>query len=820
MKPQTISTITLDEGQKAFERLIKENRDNVVDWNEAETRFHFINRLLVECLGWPRSAIALEQRLDEQFADYLLGKPISTIWEAKRKGNYFDLPADIRRRSLQSLPSIKAVSKDASAAIMQVHEYCIRHGAEFAVVCNGSQLIAFLAIRIGSPPLEGQALVFRDLDHMSAEFPRMWQNLSPDGIAERRLHRLLTTGSEVSLPPKPSSSLMRFPIFRYKTDTQSTLGSIAELLIQDVPESDEVEKQFLAQCYCDTGALSRDSMLSRRLLAARYAALFPAEEGQPQVQPASTQEEPFQITPEIVTESLARRPIVLLGDVGVGKTSFLKQLMFRKASKEFINSINLYIDLGSKAALETDLKQFIVREIERQLQTKYNVDVEHSDFVRGVYDLEVKRFSNSIYGKAYKGDKEKYEHKVLEMLANKLDDRPNHLKNSIEHISKARRQQVILVLDNADQRPIQIQQDAFIVAQEFAKNWNAMVFIAVRPQTFYQSKRAGALSAYPHRVFTIAPPRPELVIEKRLKFALKISEGKISPESLHGLTINIGNLSLFLKALIYSMKHNQEIREILANITGGNIRAVIEFVVKFIGSPNIEAEKIIRIEEDKGNYLIPIHEFSKAAILGNYAHYNPDSSLAMNLFDVQYPDRNEHFLAPMILSFLMWDESPKDNDGFTTSADLTSEMQAWGFVPQQIDGKLRRLTNKRLIESTERITFEEDTTGLIGDIPFAFRITSIGIYHIKKWAGIFSYLEAMVFDTPIFDENVMGAIRPNLESFSIKKRFDRTVLFGEYLSSAWHNSNLSPSYFNWIDSLSQGKDSFKRVLRAIDKNEV
>ena len=823
MKPQAISTITLDEGKKAFERLLKETRANVVDWNEAETRFQFINRLLVECLGWPREVIELEHQVDRQFADYLLGKPVSIIWEAKRKDKYFDLPVDVRRRNRQSLPSIIAVSKDASDAIKQVHEYCIRHGAEFAVVCNGSQLIAFLAIRIGCPPLEGQALVFRDLDHMSAEFPRMWQNLSPDGIAERRLYRLLTTGSEVSLPPKPSSSLMRFPFSRYKSDTQSTLSQIAELLIQDIPESNDAEEQFLAQCYCNTGALSRDSLLSRRLLTARYAALFPAEESQPRVQPAATQEKPLQIAREIITEALARRPIILLGDVGVGKTSFLKQLMFRKASEEFTNSINVYIDLGSKAALETDLRQFIVREVERQLLTKYNVDVENSDFVRGVYDSAVKRFSTSIYGKAYKGDKQKYEQKVLEMLAGKLDDRPNHLKNSIEHIAKARKRQVILILDNADQRPIQIQQDAFIVAQEFSNNWNAMVFIAIRPQAFYQSKRSGALSAYPHRVFTIAPPRPELVIEKRLKFALKISEGEIAPQSLESLrrvTINIGNLSLFLKALLYSMKHNQEIREILANITGGNIRTVIEFVVKFIGSPNIEAEKIIRIKEEKGKYLIPIHEFSKAAILGDFSHYNPDSSLAMNLFDVQYPDKNEHFLAPMILSFLMWGESPKDNDGFTTASGLTSEMQAWGFVPQQIDGKLRRLTNKRLIESTERITFEEDTTGLIGDIPFAFRITSIGMYHIKKWAGIFPYLEAMVFDTPIFDENVMGNIRPNLEKSSIKKRFDRTVIFMNYLSSVWHASNLSPSYFNWTDTIAQGEDSFQRVLRAIEKSEA
>ena len=231
------------------------------------------------------------------------------------------------------------------------------------------------------------------------------------------------------------------------------------------------------------------------------------------------------------------------------------------------------------------------------------------------------------------------------MLAKRLDDRPEHLKCSVEHISKARRRQVILVLDNSDQRPIQIQQDAFIVAQEFASSWNAMVFISVRPQTFFQSKRSGALSAYPHRIFTIAPPRPELVIEKRLQFALSMAQGEVSPDILHHVQVDLSSLSGYLKVLLDSMENNQEIREILANITGGNIRSVIEFVVKFIGSPNVDSAKIVSIYEEQGRYHIPIHEFSKAAILGDYSHYNPDSSLAMNIFDVQYPDENEHFFS-------------------------------------------------------------------------------------------------------------------------------------------------------------------------------
>jgi hypothetical protein len=288
----------------------------------------------------------MERHADGKFADYLLGAPVAVVWEAKRQGDYFDLPADQSRRTIQLLRSIRLTSESASKAIVQVHGYCVTRGAEFGVVCNGSQLIAFLAIRIGHPPLEGKALIFRDLDQMCAEFHTMWQHLSPDGIAERRLHRLLTTGSDASLPAKPSSYLMQFPVFRYKSEIQANLRDIAELLIEDIPASENVEEQFYRECYCDTGALSRDSLLSRQILAARYAALFPTHEPHPRMESASSQEKPLEITSSIMTEALAHRPIVLLGDVGVGKTAFLKQLMLLRASEEFKKSLNIYIDLA------------------------------------------------------------------------------------------------------------------------------------------------------------------------------------------------------------------------------------------------------------------------------------------------------------------------------------------------------------------------------------------------------------------------------------------------------------------------------------------
>src|SRR6266487_2048638 len=92
-----------------------------------------------------------------------------------------------------------------------------------------------------------------------------------------------------------------------------------------------------------------------------------------------------------------------------------------------------------------------------------------------------------------------------------------------------------------------------------------------------------------------------------------------------------------VRALLYSLEKNRDIKEILANITAGNIRAVVEFVRRFIGSPNVEAEKIVSIHGKSGNYTIPLHEFSKAAILGDYTHFVPESSLAMNLYDLESP---------------------------------------------------------------------------------------------------------------------------------------------------------------------------------------
>ena len=69
-------------------------------------------------------------------------------------------------------------------------------------------------------------------------------------------------------------------------------------------------------------------------------------------------------------------------------------------------------------------------------------------------------------------------------------------------------------------------------------------------------------------------------------------------------------------------------------------------------------------------------------------------------------------------------------------------------------------------------------------MPHGFRVTTIGAYHLRRWLGTFAYLDAVLFDTPIFDERATATISRDLESFDIRHRLERTTAFRNYLTGA------------------------------------
>ncbi|WP_338885176.1 hypothetical protein [Xenorhabdus sp. TH1] len=806
---------TLTECENSLRNLVAEYNDVKKIRNEAQTRHHIINKIITDVFAWPDDCYEVEYYEDKTFTDYELGKPRQVIIEAKREGHIFEIPAGLSAKNTIDIPVLLKSNDDLNKAIRQVQNYCSSRGTPIAIATNGHQYVAFIASnQNGSSPLEGKALVFDSLNNMLSNFTLAWNMLSYQGVKEQRLMKYLVSDVK-GIPNKLSSYLAMYPKVRYTSEIQTSLRQISELIIQDALESKEIEEIFYQKCYCESGALSKYALLSKEILQARYAALFSDSESSPQITPVKPGRKEQGLDPSIMAEALSKRPIVLIGDVGVGKTSFVKNLIYSSAFREFKEAIYIYIDLGAKATLAENLQKFVINEMEEQLLNKYDTDISEMKFVKGVYARDIQRFSAGIWGELRDTNKEKYHEKQLEMLAEKLENKDEHLKNSINHLSKQSKKQIIICIDNADQRDFDTQQRAFIISQELAKDWNSLVFISVRPQTFFKSKSSGALTAYPHKVFTIAPPRIDQVLDKRLQFAHEMSEGKIPLEKAEFVRIHIDNLSVFIKVLIESLRNNKTLGEFIENITGGNVRQALTFITGFIGSPNVEAEKIINTYEKEGRYVIPVHEFSKQALLGEFSHFDPNTSLAMNIFDISIADETEHFLVPLILALLSEKNEIQDRDGFCETKNIIIEMQSLGYIPAQTEHALRRVTNKKLIETSQRFTFDEDETGLIGKMPAKFRITSIGQYHLKRWISDFAYLDAMLFDTPIFNSEIVNEMRSNCESFNIGDRYNRTIAFKDYLLGTWNKLVNKPSYFDMNELMKMGERSFVSVERVV-----
>jgi hypothetical protein len=565
----------------------------------------------------------------------------------------------------------------------------------------------------------------------------------------------------------------------------------------------------LKACYCESGALSEYSLQNKQILQARYAALFDTETPGPSTSPVV---EYGVVNPQLLAQSFSRRPILLIGDVGVGKTTFIRQ--FINNDPAFANkAIALYIDFGSKGTLAEDLRSYIVAEIDRQLHQEQDLDTQENGFVRRVYSFDLQRFGSGI-NKALKQKKPSlYHQKEVELLEKLMSSREEHARLALAQISIELRKQVVIFLDNTDQRSEQDQQAAFLIAQEMAERWQAMIYITLRPETYHASMRRGALTGYHPKAFTIAPPRIDRVIRKRLIFALRVTTGHILLDNaMKDAHLDLGSLQILLQVFLrsttrteHSSKKKDDLMRCVENIASGNVRLALELVRGFFGSGHVDTQKIINKVRDEGGYNIPLHEFQRAIIYGDSVHYDPSRSPIANLLDISTVDAREHFLQPVIIGFLRLPAIQRSDEGFVPVQSVYEYCQRLGFTAEQVDFAIVRCVSKRLLETAARRIPE---AGKIDT--FALRPTSIGLYHIQELLGTFTYLDAIVVDTPILDKDLRDYIP---DAHSLAERVERAFVFREYLDRSWKLFGSADLPIDWPEKSAQACTLLTRLSR-------
>jgi hypothetical protein len=437
------------------------------------------------------------------------------------------------------------------------------------------------------------------------------------------------------------------------------------------------------------------------------------------------------------------------------------------------------------------------------LRQDHEIDIEADAFVRGVYDLDLIRFSKGIYKHLAQTNRALFLEKELAFLEAALLQREEHVRRSLEHIVRGRKKQIVIFLDNADQRNDATQQETFLIAQEFAEHWPVAVFVALRPETYHRSLKIGALSGYHPKSFTIGPPRIDRVIERRLQFATKITSGEIHMPNLRDITVRLATLHSILHVLLYSLRENRQLLECIENISHGNVRLALDMVKGFLGSGHVDTQKILDIYQETGSYTVPIHEFLRAVIFGDAEYFDPDRSPIANIFDVSTFDPKEHFLVPIAVALISAPTTSSIGEGFAETSRIYERLQGLGYTPEQIDNAVIRAHDKKMIETAARLIPEPGKL-----IPEALRATSVGVYHVARLARDFVYVDAMVVDTPIFDEGVRQTIR---DVSGIRDRLERAERFREYLDRCWQPLNELGSPFDWPTISADLKKHINRV---------
>ncbi|QYG91172.1 tRNA (adenosine(37)-N6)-threonylcarbamoyltransferase complex ATPase subunit type 1 TsaE [Iamia sp. SCSIO 61187] len=773
--------------------------------NEAQTRLDLIDRLIFECLGWQRDQVHVEVHLDGQYTDYELGSGgRQVVVEAKREGRGFELPAGMTRPTMK-LKDLQTLSADISDAILQVLQYGQTRGIPIAAVSNGHQLVAFLSSRTdGTPPLEGRALVFDSWAAMRDRFKDLWDALSPAGAQTRRLMRMLDADKDAPPPERLSSRILGYPGYKNRNPVAAELQILGGMFFEDIVRQPAIEAEFLRECYMSSGSLSQYALVSKEILSARYS-IYSEAEAEASLTPVRSRSGVSKdLVSDVFAASLGKRPIILLGDVGVGKTMFTRHFIKVEASDILSRSFVLYIDFGSKPAVSDDLPSYVAGELQHQLVSEYGQNIDDAGFVKSMYRPELQTFERGIHGQLKESDPEEFRRQQIAYLGRLMENREEHLKRALDHYIKAQRKQAVVFLDNVDQRPFDFQEQVFLIGQALASDWPVTCFLALRPETFSRSKREGALTGYQPRVFTIEPPRVDRVIERRLAFAIRELQdsGRLAtyPE---GVTVSSSKLESYLQLVLEAFNSNKDIVGFVDNMSGGNVRRALEYVTSFIGSGHVDTEKIFNALR-RGGYTLPFHEFFRAVLYGEHEYYDPSDSPIPNVLDISKPDGREHFLQPLVVAFLERAANAGNTQGFVPTPEVYAYGQSLGFETRQIARALDRCAASRLIDTHPRYIHE----AVRGADSEQVRVGSAGVYIIRQLLTDFQYLDAVGVDTPIVDSSARARFQTG---WGLDERLQRAEALRQYLDEQWLLLNGDDLPFDWAKVSAVAKHSIDDV---------
>lgn len=733
-----------DEALQNFAEIVLSYEDKLFSLNEAETRAKIIDRVLRECLGWTEECLRREDRVDSGYTDYQLlidGIPRLVI-EAKRSGEYFELPKTMNQRAYKISGVIQTVT-NLVQAMQQARTYTVDVGCKYAIVFNGHQLAVFSAIVIGKSWKESYVTVFHSLDDIKKHFNLFWNILSYESVKAGSLIDIIDKGKEPITFRKVISEIHNPDQLWERNDLYTFIQPLSSLVFSELLDEDKVD--MLKQCYVfekSNRFLGED--LENYFIdnLPHFAAKYRIKDIFERANKAGVfEKEYFERQKGSARGSL----IVLVGGIGSGKSTFLHRF-FKIVLAPHENLLWYYIDFRSATLNPDELESFIVNSIIKQWYTKYAVKFTANLEALGFSTLpkESKEFLTKLFN-------------LLHVLGFSIT----------------------VAIDNVDQHDTVFQEKIFIVSSHLTEIFKITTIVVMREETFMTSARTGVLSAYDVPKFHIASPEFLTLIRARLNFAISLLKAKSIPYPDPVVTNLIRYFAIIRGSLGRKNEQSRKLVSFINSISVGNMRDALIMFTYFLISGNTNVEEIFRKNDESGWYQIAYHQFIKSVIMGEHQFYSQDRSHLMNIFDFDPTLTDSHFNSLRILKYLAdaYNKRSPIGRGYLGLEELIYTAEIVGVRRNVIYDTLSRLAQWTLIE------FDNQSKKDVAHASYV-KITSAGRYYLDNLRHEFVYLDSILIDTPISDEKVITQIRSTLQNPDLDQRLRRTGLFVDYLERA------------------------------------
>jgi len=479
-------------------------------------------------------------------------------------------------------------------------------------------------------------------------------------------------------------------------------------------------------------------------------------------------------------KQLEHQVLLIVGSVGVGKTTFIDHLQYAALPQDLIDTtIWIRVNMNNAPASANEIYNWLRTQIIFGCRSAYpEIDFDELETIKAVFSVEVRKFKKGI-GSLYGEDQKLYNEKLAERLSELSNDLHQKTVAYTRYCSTERGKLLVIVVDNCDKRTLDQQLLMFEAAQWTQKEFRALVILPLREETYDNHRDKPPLdTALKDLVFRIEPPMFHHVLVSRVQIALnelkQTGDKTFRYELPNGFHVEYpqSDKAFYLTAIVRAIfEHDRQIRRIILGLSGRNIRRALEIFLEFCTSGHITEDFIFRIRQAEGQYLLPLHLVERVLIRMNRRFYDTDRSYVKNLLAIDNKDSHpNHFSRLMILRWLFGKFSLQGSagmKGYFPIRAMIDELSLYGLEPPIIRRDIEYLTKAQCVVTED--FRDEDLTD--DDL---IRLAPAGFVHLDLLTSV-TYLAAIAEDTWFFDEAPARRIADRIQNLQNQYQADIAV---------------------------------------------